>query len=200
MQYTKFVQSKKFMSLAYALLTSLLVDGAKSGYDLVKLFDQQISCYWIATHQQVYKELREMEQKGWVRSERISQANRPNKNLYDITTLGREALTAWVMQPSQPTPIREELMPKLKAGFLVPREVLIAEIQRRQIMHQEQLEILQNMEQQYFPEVGSKPLRSLSYEARLYHLGLRRGIRYQTEWVEWCEEAIAAIGEYEESD
>lgn len=197
MQYTKFVQSKKFMSLAYALLTSLLVDGAKSGYDLVKLFDQQISCYWIATHQQVYKELREMEQKGWVRSERISQANRPNKNLYDITSSGQEALTQWVMLPSQPTPIREELMPKLKAGFLVPREVLMAEIRRRQVIHQEQLEILRDMERQFFPEVGSQDPRSLPYEARLYHLGLRRGIRYQTEWVDWCEEALEAIGEYE---
>jgi DNA-binding PadR family transcriptional regulator len=197
MQYTRFVQSKNSMSLAYALLTSLLVDGAKSGYDLVKLFDEQISCYWIASHQQVYRELREMEQQDWVRSERISQVNRPNKNLYDITELGREELAKWVALPSQPTPIREELMPKLKAGFLVPREVLMAEIRRRQAMHREQLQVLLNMEQQFYPEVGSQDPRSLSYEARLYHLGLRRGIRYQREWVEWCEEALGAIGEYE---
>jgi DNA-binding PadR family transcriptional regulator len=197
MQYTSFVQQKSPMGLAYALLTSLLVDGAQSGYDLVKLFDEQISCYWVASHQQVYKELRELELKGWVRSERIAQLNRPNKNLYSITEVGRNELAEWVMQPSQPTPIREELMAKLKAGFLVPREVLVAELRRRQKMHQEQLQVLLTMEQQYFPEVGNQSPRSLSYEARLYHLGLRRGIRYQREWVEWCEEALGAIGEYE---
>jgi DNA-binding PadR family transcriptional regulator len=186
------------MGLAYALLTSLLVDGAKSGYDLVKLFDEQISCYWVASHQQVYKELRELEQKGWVQSERITQALRPNKNLYSITELGRHELEQWVMQPSQPTPIREELMAKVKAGFLVPREALAAELMRRQKIHQEQLQSLLMMEQQHFPEAIAQNARSLSYESRLYHLGLRRGIRYQTEWVEWCEEALQAIAEYEQ--
>jgi hypothetical protein len=37
----------------------------------------------------------------------------------------------------------------------------------------------------------------MPYEMRLYHLALRRGIRYETEWVEWCQEAITAIAEYD---
>jgi DNA-binding PadR family transcriptional regulator len=184
------------MSLAYALLTSLLVDGAKSGYDLVKLFDEQEGCYWVASHQQVYKELRDLEQKGWVSSERVAQTIRPNKNLYTITELGHDKLAQWVMQPSHPTPIREELMAKVKAGFLVPREVILAELRRRQKMHQEQLQLLLSTEQKLYMEANSQDVCSFSYESRLYHLGLRRGIRYQTEWVEWCEEALLAIAEY----
>ncbi len=185
------------MALAYALLSSLLVDGSQSGYDLVKCFDEQISCYWQATHQQVYKELRDMEKKGWTCSETIAQTQRPNKTVYSITDLGRQELTAWVLQPSQPTPIREELMAKLKAGFLVPPAALITELSRRQQIHQNGLNALKAMEGADFPTVLTSGPKSLSFEARLYHLALRRGIRYESEWVEWCKEAIEAISEYD---
>lgn len=185
------------MGLAYALLTSLLVDGSQSGYDLVKCFDEQISCYWIASHQQVYKELRELEKKGWVNSELIAQTRRPNKTIYSITDLGREELSRWVLEPSQPTPIREELMAKMKAGFLVGRSAIVEELTRRQQIHQERLSGLTLMEQQYFPSVQTEGARSLPYEARLYHLVLQRGIRYEAEWVDWCGAAIRAIAEYD---
>jgi DNA-binding PadR family transcriptional regulator len=185
------------MALAYALLSSLLVDGDQSGYDVVKCFDEQISCYWRATHQQVYKELRELAKKGWVRSETITQTQRPNKTVYSITEQGRAALTAWVEQPSQPTPIREELMAKLKSGFLVPTATLINELKRRQQIHQEGLNALMAMEANEFPLAQTAEAKSMPYEMKLYHLALRRGIRYETEWVEWCQEAITAIAEYD---
>jgi DNA-binding PadR family transcriptional regulator len=185
------------MALAYALLSSLLVDGSQSGYDLVKIFDEQISCYWRASHQQVYKELRGLEKKGWTRSETIAQTQRPNKTVYSITDLGRQELTAWILQPSQPTPIREELMVKLKAGFLVPPATLITELSRRQQIHQNGINALKVMQAANFPTVLTEGPKSLPFEARLHHLALRRGIRYETEWVEWCKEAIQAIGEYD---
>ena len=33
----------------------------------------------------------------------------------------------------------------------------------------------------------------LSATQKCVYLTLRRGIRYETEWVEWCKEAIAAF-------
>lgn len=184
------------MALAYALLSSLLVDGSQSGYDLVKCFDEQISCYWRASHQQVYKELRELAKKGWVQSETITQTQRPNKTVYSITNLGQEELLQWVLQPSQPTAIREELMAKLKAGFLVSPSALVAELTRRRQIHQEGLNALKAMESAEFPTILTQGVQSLAYQARLYHLALRRGIRYESEWVDWCDEALEAIAEY----
>lgn len=178
------------MALAHALLASLLVDGPCSGYDMVKRFDEKISCYWMASHQQVYKALRELEAQGWASSETITQASRPNKNIYSITALGKEQLADWVLTPSEPTTIREDLMIKTQLGFLVPRPAILEELKRRLQIHLENLEVLKTIEQQEFPD-----LNLLSIEAKFHYLTLRRGIRFESDWVAWCEEAIAAIQE-----
>lgn len=176
------------MALSHALLASLLVDGPCSGYDMVKRFDEKISCYWMASHQQVYKALRELESQGWVSSETITQTRRPNKNIYSITREGTEQLAHWVLTPSEPTTIREDLMIKTQVGFLVPRPAIIEELKRRHGIHLTNLEVLKTIEQQEFPD-----LPSLTIEAKFHYLTLRRGIRFESDWVAWCEEAIALI-------
>jgi DNA-binding PadR family transcriptional regulator len=178
------------MALAHALLASLLVDGPCSGYDMVKRFDEKISCYWMSSHQQVYKALRELESQGWVSSETITQTSRPNKNIYSITSVGKEHLAHWVLTPSEPTTIREDLMIKTTVGFLVPRPAIINELKRRYQIHQENFNILKAIEQEEFSD-----LNTLSVEAKFDYLTLRRGIRFESDWMAWCEEAITMIGE-----
>ncbi|MBI4780320.1 MAG: PadR family transcriptional regulator [Oscillatoriophycideae cyanobacterium NC_groundwater_1537_Pr4_S-0.65um_50_18] len=178
------------MALAHALLASLLVDGACSGYDLVKRFDESISCYWMASHQQIYKELRDLEKQGWVSSETIAQTGRPNKNLYSITALGQEHLAHWILTPSVPTVIREDLMIKTLAGFLVPNLAMLDELKRRRQIHLDKLAVLKEIERQEFPQVAA-----LSREQKFCYLSIRRGIRYEADWVAWCEEAIALLAE-----
>jgi DNA-binding PadR family transcriptional regulator len=182
------------MALAQAILSSLAALGPCSGYDLVKRFDEFISCYWMASHQQVYRELRELERKGWVSSEAVIQTGRPNKVIYSITETGKQQLIDWALQPSEPTPIREPLMIKLKAGGLVPLEVILQEIKRRQQLHSSNLERLRQIETEDFSELTSQ------VACKLHYLSLRRGIRYESEWVEWCEEAIQAVQEMIESE
>lgn len=178
------------MALAQALLASLLVDGPCSGYDMVKRFDEHISCYWMASHQQVYKALREMEKENWVSSQTVAQVRRPNKHIYSITNLGQEQLAHWVLQPSEPTTIREDLMIKTQVGFLVPRLAILEELKRRYHIHLKNLQEIKAIEQQQFAEI-----QALSIEQKFHYLTLRRGIRFEADWVAWCEEAIAMIAE-----
>ena len=42
----------------------------------------------------------------------------------------------------------------------------------------------------FYPMRAPTPDASTASEK---YLNLRRGIRYETQWVEWCEEAIAAF-------
>lgn len=179
------------MALSQAILASLATVGPCSGYDLVKRFDEYISCYWMASHQQVYKELRELEKKGWISPEAIAQTGRPNKVVYDITPAGQQALIDWTQEPSQPAPIRESLMIKLKAGGLVDASVILQELQRRQQLHQANLERLYQVEATEFANPTALDLPDY-----WHYLSLRRGIRYETEWVEWCQEAIAGVQHY----
>lgn len=178
------------MALEQALMASLLVEGPCSGYDMVKRFDEHISCYWMASHQQVYKALRVMENNGWLSSETITQTNRPNKNIYSVTSLGQEKLAHWILTPSEPTTVREDLMIKTQVGFLVPRPTILEELTRRRQIHLDNLHEMKAIEQLEYPDIPA-----LSTEKKFRYLTLRRGIRFEEDWIAWCDEAIALIGE-----
>ena len=53
------------MSLEHALLVSLR-ERPGTGIELARRFDRSIGFFWQATHQQIYRVLRRMEDDGWV--------------------------------------------------------------------------------------------------------------------------------------
>ncbi|MCJ2543603.1 PadR family transcriptional regulator [Thermostichus vulcanus] len=172
------------MSLAHAILASL-VEEATSGYELVKDFNERIACYWQASQQQIYRELNRLEEQGWIAGERVIQTDRPNKKLYRITPAGLQALKEWVAQPSDPAAIREELLVKVLAGYLVDPLVIRAEVQRRREYHQARLEHYHQVEEAYFQNLTAAPLPK-----QFMYRTLRRGIRYEADWVAWCDETL----------
>jgi DNA-binding PadR family transcriptional regulator len=177
--------SSKNMTLSHAIATILLKE-PQTGYDLGKEFDEKVSCYWQATSQQIYRELAKMQEKGLVKVEAVAQSNRPDKKLYSLTEEGRQDLISWIMEPSEPTAIREGLLVKVRSGFIVPDEILIAEIERRKKIHQQKLAYFRSIEPAFNPDELTRPQRNL-------YLTLRCGIRYETSWIDWCDEAIALL-------
>ncbi|UBF23558.1 PadR family transcriptional regulator [Kovacikia minuta CCNUW1] len=175
------------MSLAHAML-ALLVDCPQSGYDLTKTFEESIGCFWKATHQQIYRELGKLETQGWVHPEIIPQEGRPDKKLYTITEAGKQHLAEWISQPCDTMSIKEELLVKVFVGTLAPLSVIQQQLEQHRQLHLEKLTDYQQIEAEEF-----KDLENLSIEQNLHYLVLRRGIRYETDWVEWCDEAIALL-------
>ena len=173
------------MALTHTILATLSNE-AFSGYDLWKKFTECTSHYWKASQQQVYRELSKLEAQGAIAQEIVPQEGRPDKKLYRITMLGKEILTTWIAEPSEPMAVREELLVKVRAAHLVSSEVIIEELERRRKIHLENLAACKNKQQEKYPE-----LSELSPAEKCKYLTLSRGIRYQTQWVEWCEEAIA---------
>ena len=53
------------VALPHAILVSLC-EQSGSGYELARRFDRSIGYFWAATHQQIYRTLRAMEDDGWV--------------------------------------------------------------------------------------------------------------------------------------
>ncbi|MGH3947803.1 MAG: PadR family transcriptional regulator, partial [Pseudonocardiaceae bacterium] len=53
------------MALEHAILVSL-TERSGSGYELAKRFDKSIGFFWGATHQQIYRVLKRMDEAGWV--------------------------------------------------------------------------------------------------------------------------------------
>jgi len=52
------------MALAHAILVSPC-EQEGSGYELARRFDRSIGYFWAATHQQIYRTLRTMQDDGW---------------------------------------------------------------------------------------------------------------------------------------
>jgi len=176
------------MALAHALMT-LLVDAPQSGYDLMKKFEGTVGYFWKATHQQIYKELAKMEKDGWLSSEVIPQDGRPDKRMYRVTAIGKQQIIDWVLQPTETMPIREELLVKTSVSYLVPPAAMIEELERHRQMHLARLEIYRCLDQ----EIREQAAATMAPEWQCRYLALRRGIRYEKEYVDWCDEAITVL-------
>ncbi|MER5447614.1 PadR family transcriptional regulator [Streptomyces sp. NPDC002764] len=102
------------MALRNAVMAALL-EGEASGYDLAKGFEASVANFWMATPQQLYRELERMESEGLVSARVVHQERRPNKRLFSLTEAGREVLRDYVLSaPAKPLAIRDELMVKVQ--------------------------------------------------------------------------------------
>ena len=79
------------MALRHAMLAALL-DGEASGYELAKRFDASVANFWHALPQQLYSELRRLEEQRLVSGRAVRQRGRPDKRVFTITPAGVEAL------------------------------------------------------------------------------------------------------------
>ncbi|MGF1478041.1 MAG: PadR family transcriptional regulator [Cyanophyceae cyanobacterium] len=179
------------MALAQAIL-SVLVTYPSSGYDLTKRFDNSVEgsvgFFWNAKPQQIYRELSRLEDKGWLESETVRQENRPDKKIYSVTALGKQQFSEWIADSEDATPIKDDLLVKLFAGYLVPRQVILDKLEAHRLQHQQTLAIYREIEQNYF----SKP-QQLSAELKFNYATLLRGIHYELGWLSWCEQVVPLL-------
>ncbi|MEL7354205.1 MAG: PadR family transcriptional regulator [Cyanobacteria bacterium P01_A01_bin.116] len=180
------------MALAHTIL-ALLSKRPGSGYDITKSFDEELSCYWQATQQQVYRELSKLTKKGWVSFETVPQAGKPDKKLYHITEAGWQELTRWYVEPTDPTPIREDLLVKVLIGHKMPRDLLMKELTHRRKIHSEQLTSHRAIEAEHLSQNND-------IEMQFMYLTLKRGIAYETSWLTWCDEVMAMLKAVEETN
>ena len=172
------------MSLAYALLASLIHE-PNSGYDLAKQFDGSVGFFWQATHQQIYRELTKLEQQNWIVAEVIAQDGRPDKKVFSVTDLGLSQLKTWVLQSTNVALVKDEFLLKIYAGYLIPEDAIAKKIQEHCQLHQQQLEIYQAIEHNFFECPKNCPPK-----ARFAYLTLRRGTNFEQGWIDWCNEAL----------
>ncbi|WKB55323.1 PadR family transcriptional regulator [Eleftheria terrae] len=169
------------MSLPHALLTSL-TEKSSSGYDLAQRFDKSIGHFWHATHQQIYRELARMEERGWIASQPAADAGKTRKREYRVLPKGRAELARWANEASVPIDLRDGLMVKVRAAAAVPAIELDGEIEERLQAHAQQLVRYREIERRDFAGPD------LTRTQRLHHLLLRRGILYEEASIAWLEE------------
>lgn len=112
-----------------------------------------------------------------------------HKKLYSVTELGKQQLKAWIAQASEPTPIKDNLLVKVFAGYIASPQMILEEVERHREAYLERLSEYRCLEQQYFQNPQKLPL-----QAKFQYLTLLRGISYEKDWVAWCDEAIQLLG------
>lgn len=171
------------MSLKYAIL-SLLAHDPLTGYELMKLFDGSVGYFWHATHPQIYKELARLEQAGQIAHRSVEQRGRPTKKIYSLSDSGRSELVEWLHVPASAQRVKDEMMLKTFCCGLLEGSEALDLIRRHRELHEVKLQRYQELER--FLQSGL----SMANRERLGpYLTLLRGIRYERDYISWCDEA-----------
>jgi PadR family transcriptional regulator AphA len=101
------------LSSEYALL-GILMTGPKHGYEMHSYLSSHMDQFWRLSMSQIYALLKRMEKKGMIISKAELQNNRPAKNIFFITPMGKERFLNWVYSPvNHVRNLRIEFMAKL---------------------------------------------------------------------------------------
>jgi DNA-binding PadR family transcriptional regulator len=191
------------MSTQHALLISL-IEKPSSGYDLARRFDKSIGYFWHATHQQIYRELGRMADHGWIAADEQGNGasngtnggepaeadgveKKSRKKVYRVLPAGRDELARWVLAPGLGIDQREEILVKLRADAAIGPLGLADEMARLIALHEARLETFLKIEQKDFAAGQADRTR------QIHHALLRRGIRYEEDWVKWAKDLLPLL-------
>lgn len=180
------------MSLRDAVLTALL-DGESSGYDLAKEFDASVANFWMATPQQLYRELERLAEQGLIQARVVHQERRPNKRMYSLTDAGHESIRHFTARAPKPAAIRDELMIKVAAADAGDTSAVRAAIAERRDWATAKLERYERLRARLL--AGRTEEEYVAHAERVGpYLTLLRGISFEEENIRWADHALTVIG------
>jgi DNA-binding PadR family transcriptional regulator len=174
------------MALGDAIL-ACLTEHPMTGYELAKTFDSSMGFFWKADHQQIYRELSKLRDRGHVQAREVVQSGKPNKLVYTLTPKGLTALRHWAARPSVPASIKDDLLVRMNALDSLDIEPLRADLMARLEHHRDRYERYERMLHKRFPQGTASPGEA----GKL--LNLKLGLRHERMVAEWCEEAIDTL-------
>jgi PadR family transcriptional regulator AphA len=175
------------MSLQNAILV-LLETEEGSGYDLLKRFQGRMGYFWNASHQQIYQQLKKMNEQGLIQCQLEKQQAKPDRKVYTLTDDGRQSLLDWMHSPIKPSKINDALLLKLYAGHMVESVVIATEISLQRVHHQKMLDTFLGFEQEYLQLSDDKKA-----PYKLPYITLRRGILGEQAWLTWADEVAVLL-------
>ncbi len=181
------------MALPHAILVSLC-EQSGSGYELAHRFDRSIGYFWSATHQQIYRTLRTMEDDGWVSATLVVQRGRPDKKVYTVSATGRAELARWIAEPltGRGGALRTPVPVMWPSSCAVPRTATRQRCARRYPR------CAPNAPNCWTPIADSRRQQfsdpsALRGSALHQYLVLRGGIRTEESTIDWLDEVTAAL-------
>ena len=161
-----------------ALLGVLALKGPLSGYDVRKAVDNGVGYFWGPAKTQIYTVLPRLVDAGFATREQVEQTDRPDKHVYEVTTAGRAAVTAWLEAPPTPGGDRSPFLLRVFLGALGSPEALIRHVRAQR----EEAESLRDDLQQRDAQSVGAPTD--------FHAALTRsyGLAYAHAVIDWAND------------
>ena len=169
------------MALRYALLGSL-ADQPRTGYALLKHFEQSLAYAWPASHSQIYPELARLLEAGLIEQ---TEAGARNSKTYAVTAAGLDEVRRWLRETSADRRVRSEAA--LRGFFLWLLDPAEAE---QQLEHERSH--WQGVLDEY-RRIQDEPTGH-NKKARTFRIALEGAIRLAEARLAWLDDAIAEIG------
>jgi DNA-binding PadR family transcriptional regulator len=163
-------------------LLALLAKEPAHGYELKLALEQTFGAAYPSPNiGQIYVTLKRLEADGLVRGEDVEQDSRPNKKVYELTPPGRDAVAAWVDEPTEGPRVRDDFFIKL---VLAPRAGLA-----------DRMELINRQRRYYYAELRAlidlqNAADSHDTTARLLIEGQYLHLQAALDWLQRCQEEL----------
>jgi PadR family transcriptional regulator, regulatory protein AphA len=129
-----------------AVLALLTVEGERSGYELTKVAAKSVGHVWAPARSQLYAVLTRLARDGLATARTVVQSDRPDKQVYKVTTAGERALEDWLAVVDADD--HDAFMLKVFYGGLMPRRTLIEHIEAYRESLYERLEVFDEISEE----------------------------------------------------
>jgi DNA-binding PadR family transcriptional regulator len=163
-------------------LLALLAKEPAHGYELKSLLEQTFGrAYPSPNIGQIYVTLQRLERDGLVTSRGVVQATRPNKRVYELTAAGRDALAAWIEEPTDGPRVRDDFFMKLVLSPLAGATDRMALINRQRRHY---LDLMRGLSRLTAATDRDSRVARLLIEGAMLHL------QADLDWLERCQEEL----------
>ena len=168
------------MSLRHALLGAL-ADQPRTGYALVKHFEQSLAYAWPASHSQVYPELARLRADGLIEQ---TDSGARNSKTYALTEAGLDEIRHWLASTTPDRRVRNDAALRTFFLWLLEPEEAAQQLERERDYSAAMLA--------EFRRIREEPTGA-NRKARTFRIALEGGIRYAEARLEWLDWAIGQV-------
>jgi DNA-binding PadR family transcriptional regulator len=168
------------MSLRHALLGAL-ADEPRTGYGLLKHFEQSLAYAWPASHSQIYPELARLLDDGLI--EQAATGPRGSKT-YAVTEAGFTEVRRWLRETTPDRRVRSEATLRPFFLWLLEQDEAIGQLEDERAYWRGVLDELERIR---------KEPTGTGRKAKTFRIVLEGGIRSVRARLEWLEWAIAEV-------
>jgi PadR family transcriptional regulator, regulatory protein AphA len=172
------------MALRYALLGAI-AECPRTGYELLKHFEQSLAYAWPASHSQIYPELARLRDDGLI--EQTGSGAR-NSKTYGITDAGLAEVRGWLQETEPDRRVRSDAALRTFFLWLLEPSEAVAKLADERAYWRARLDELE--------QIRARP-RGPGRKEQAFGIALEGGIRTiegRLEWLDWAAAEVSASG------